>query len=813
MTIGKITGPMLFGNLERQGTNLSIDATAYFDVNNYRLGVNTNTPLYTLDVNGNARIGNVHVFGNTIFSDTGFIGLGAISSVTITGGSANYIVRTDGNGNLSFVDLNSLPEAIAINANISGANAAIITANTAVVGYVNTLNSAMTANVTAANLAITGANAAIVSANTAMQNYVDTQISSVNSILNIDVIGIASNIAGANAAIVTANLAMQNYVNTLNSVMASNVAGANAAIITANTAVVGYVNTLNSAMTANVTAANLAINNLQSFTINLLGNAIPLGANSAGTLVSNAVSLTTSTYVTDSIAQLNYVLGKLVPPSPPSFPGTPGTISLTSSTANGLMCNFTQTDNSGWGNLSVAGGTNISAVRNNTYSVSPISSVGPGNSGTVNVYLNGKLAGTKALAGSSNGTYGNLVISNNQDYHNVVSTVTAGFWSSFDATAYGSNIPAGWNRVLINDTATNGNTNTVTWYYDSSTPGTPTFSNTSIAITANSVAYSSTIPHLTTSAQFALKGNVSHLSGDMYPNSTNLISSTGGGGAFYAPGTVTYSSARVATPLARNLYVSSGSAYFETTTSIGAGFGSDTGGPSVTVDNNYASASATFSPGATVLYKTGTSNQIEETALPIGSVGAGSGVPFRIVNPGPGNTPSYTGSESAFNSQTSQLQTYDATVVAAVLKFDQTNYSTGYLPVGPNLSGQGTNQYFTFKFVRSSVSKFNINYTGTIAGLWVALPGSVIDTASTLNGWLDMSIPYAGSGVPGVNTNGSNGCALGVTASLGSNGSYGLTATFGTASSSNTSTNEIYVRIKLTSGQSVSALSIQAATN
>jgi hypothetical protein len=40
-----------------------------------------------------------------------------------------------------------------------------------------------------------------------------------------------------------------------------------------------------------------------------------------------------------------------------------------------------------------------------------------------------------------------------------------------------------------------------------------------------------------------------------------------------------------------------------------------------------------------------------------------------------------------------------------------------------------------------------------------------------------------------------------------------VTATFGTVSSSSTATNEIYVRVKLTSGQSVSALSIGVASH
>jgi hypothetical protein len=192
------------------------------------------------------------------------------------------------------------------------------------------------------------------------------------------------------------------------------------------------------------------------------------------------------------------------------------------------------------------------------------------------------------------------------------------------------------------------------------------------------------------------------------------------------------------------------------------------------------------------------------------SVGTGSGNAYRIANPGSGDTPVYTGSEAAFNSTSGPFYTYDATNVAARIKFDQTNYSTGHWPIGPNLSAQGANQYFTFKFVRTAVSKFNINWTGTVAGMWIALPGQS-DTYSGLNGWYTMSSAYAGSGIPGTGPggNGSDGCSLGGFSLTG--GSY--TATLGTLSSTNSTGNEIYVRIKLTSGQSISALSIVAATN
>jgi hypothetical protein len=249
-----------------------------------------------------------------------------------------------------------------------------------------------------------------------------------------------------------------------------------------------------------------------------------------------------------------------------------------------------------------------------------------------------------------------------------------------------------------------------------------------------------------------------------------------------------------------------------------SGFGSSSSGPTLSCSNSYNTGTQNFPPGVTVLYKTGTASTMEETTVTFGStVGTGSGLAARIINPGSADNPAYTAGASLFNSQTSTLETYDATIVAAVLKHDQTNYSTGYLPVGPNLSSSRTgSQYFTFRFVRTSVSKFNIKFTGTIAGLWVALPGSGIDTSSTLNGWVDMSVAYAGSGQPGAGTggNGSNGCALGGVVTLNSAvTNHSKTCTFGTASSSSTATNEIYVRIKLTSGQTVTALSLETASN
>ena len=548
---------------------------------------------------------------------------------------------------------------------------------------------------------------------------------------------------------------------------------------------------------------------------NISGNSITLGSNTAGKLVSNATTLTTGTYVTDGIALLNEVLGKLVPPAPPAFPN--GTTLSVSTLSTYRMCDFTQTDNTA-NSRGVLGGATVTSVRRSaSYSTNTIANVGPGDSGTVTAYLNNASAGAITLTGSSAGTNGNLVVTYNADYHNVVANVAAGFWYSASMYASG-NVPAGWNEINIWHTGVPAGTNTAGWYYDSSSPGTPTWYNTNIAVSSASLTYSSTVPHYNSSTTFTVTGQVNRLSGDMFPTSNTFVTGTAGG-AFAAPSSVTYSGASVTYPLARNLYVSSGNANVSTTTTIVSGFGSSSSGPQLTATNSYNSGASTITPGATVLYKTGTSTVIEETSIVVTSVGTGSGNAVRIENPGSTDTPSHSASATAFNSTSSTLQTYDATVVAAILKHDQTNYSTGYLPPGPDLSsGRSGNQYFTFKFIRTVVSKFDVTWTGNIAGLWVSLPGSTIDSTSTLNGWLDMSTAYGGAGVPGANTgaggNGSNGCSLGGVAPLNSSQTNkSVTATFGTVSSSSTATNEIYIRIKLTSGQTVSALSMKAASN
>jgi hypothetical protein len=78
MAIGRISGPMLLPNLERQGVDLSFDGNlVYFDVTQRRVGINTNSPVAALEVIGNVRItSDVDIVNGNLFVGGGNVNVG-----------------------------------------------------------------------------------------------------------------------------------------------------------------------------------------------------------------------------------------------------------------------------------------------------------------------------------------------------------------------------------------------------------------------------------------------------------------------------------------------------------------------------------------------------------------------------------------------------------------------------------------------------------------------------------------------------------------------------------------------------------------
>lgn len=126
MAIGRISGPMLRSNLERQGVDLSIeDQLLYVDVTNGRIGVQTNNPQVELDVAGSANISENLTIGYTgsiggslrFLDSTGlkYVGFKApaiapnneIWTLPSSDGSPGHVLTTDGSNSLSWSEASS----------------------------------------------------------------------------------------------------------------------------------------------------------------------------------------------------------------------------------------------------------------------------------------------------------------------------------------------------------------------------------------------------------------------------------------------------------------------------------------------------------------------------------------------------------------------------------------------------------------------------------------------------------------------------------------------------------------------------------
>jgi hypothetical protein len=219
----------------------------------------------------NGLVSNVAVYwsesGNTfVTAFTNDSGL-ATANITATG----YATFTTGTLIAKGVDvlanIGALADTSLVHTNaIAGANAAIVTANTALKDYAdNQITTANTAlknytdnQITTANTALKGyTDYQITTANTALKNYTDYQITAANVVLADYVDTRFTNLVnGAPAALDTLYEISTSLGNnaSLSTTLLSAISGSNAAIVTANTALKGYVDAADSAITVAWTA-------------------------------------------------------------------------------------------------------------------------------------------------------------------------------------------------------------------------------------------------------------------------------------------------------------------------------------------------------------------------------------------------------------------------------------------------------------------------------------------------------------------------------------------------------------------------------
>jgi hypothetical protein len=523
----------------------------------------------------------------------------------------------------------------------------------------------------------------------------------------------------------------------------------------------------------------------------------------AGGFKSGAFTIANTDHTKDSINELNFILGKLVPKAPDTINGA--SVSLTGTAGNGRLCaGFTPTNNTG--GSAPSAGTQYTRNTDSTITTNYLNDYGPGDNGTVTGFVNATSVGAIPLdTNVNNGTNGAVQVNDNKDASNSVRNtgITSQFYQVYDVRLINAASPDGYNKAFF--THGSATSDEVFWYEDPSTVSAPVISFSGVtAPSSPTLAYSSGIAHYTQASAntFTYVMTVTNASGDMYSTNTFVTQDNNTGSAFANTGNKSYTNFAGGTnPPVRNYGVGTG------VTCLVSGVPRNIHNTITSNHFNRYDASTpygshnnqriTYNTALNIMGTSATTNQVDEDNIQItGTLGTGSGNAARVNAGATGDNP--TPIQTTFNASATPA-VYEAIVRGGTLRHDVTNYSTGYLPVGLDLSsGRTGNQYFQVLFTRTTVSEFNIVVTGSYAGCKVCLPENSSWTTglSATNGWADMFTAYAGSGVP---RNSDPGCAQ---EGVMNGGSGTFKCVFGTESSSN-GNGKILVRFKLTSGQSI----------
>jgi len=535
------------------------------------------------------------------------------------------------------------------------------------------------------------------------------------------------------------------------------------------------------------------------------------------------------------------------------------TISSPSSTGSSPRLASGFTDN-------VSGGTTLSAgdsvVRidsgSGTVTAGPITTFAfDGDNGTLTALVNEVDDGNVTLSSANNsGTYTSLVVDSESDYKllnaggSSVSFANSiyypGFARGFKARVAKntSNISTGANSMKLSHSVT-GDTNRVDFVKDDLTAfPVVNVSGATLTEASGSKKYISGIPYYT-SGTLTLSGvTITNLVGQCYTNQSNIVEVDSAtnleGTSSNAINNTDYTYAQIdgassmLTGGIPNVNTGVGGAYAIGDLSVNVASNVKTV-DKIQVRAKNVEGTGSYNTSIPTIIRvhntaqTGISEIAIDVSTSLGETYNDDGVRIFDLSGATTDTPSfnsatnfYTSNPYTESSDPGVQGTQEATVRIqgssgnGRIEHNTNDYSSGYLPTGgPDRSGDTGTQYFTFAFRRRVVANFNINITSSgIAGCWIAAPGTQIDNTSGLNKWLNTSVTYAGSGIPGSNTgaggNGSDGCASNngsrILTNTSLSGSY--TMTLGEENMTNATGNVVLVRIALNSGQSITSLSI-----
>ena len=467
--------------------------------------------------------------------------------------------------------------------------------------------------------------------------------------------------------------------------------------------------------------------------------------------------------------------------------------------------------------------------------------------GTVSALVDGVADGTKTFtsADGETGTFGSLNISAEGDANDQISSsiYPKNFYKVFTARISKdiSSLNHGMHTFAISHDGT-GTTNNVYFLYDNLT-STPTVSIGSATLeeeTAGTQRYVSGIPYYNTGSPSVklVNATVSNLTGQAYYNSSSIFVIAGGTNyesqnslsivedhLTYAQIDGAVSMLNGSTPLAN---VGIGGAYTLGNISIDITNSSVKSVETIkfaAINMNGQGSYTSDHPTKIQVWKESiSSNTIDEETIHVDNdLGFFYNDDAKRITEfsSASDTPAYSSTTDYFSNHAWSGAETIAGTSEAVVRFGQVehntvDYSTGYLPVGPDLNtGRSGAQYITYAFRRRTMSSFTLTLTGKVSGCFIAAPGTDIDDASTLNGWMDAGTTYGGAGTPGADTgnggNGSNGCAFTsgdrvIDGTTYSNDDF--TFTLGDQNATNAYSNQILVRFKLESGDYITGLNI-----
>jgi hypothetical protein len=525
------------------------------------------------------------------------------------------------------------------------------------------------------------------------------------------------------------------------------------------------------------------------------------------------------------------------------------TLSLSTSSNEGastkLASGAVDTISSG---LSAGDGLNTSTVRryDSTTNVSTnnISDAYNSSTGTISARIDGVADGQKTFSTTTGetGTFTSLVITAEGDANDQISSSTypKNFYQVFSGrvTKNISSLNYGIHSMDLSHSTT-GDTNKVFIVKDNmtTTPSVDISSATLEEDTNGTLRYVSGVPYFNdNSATIKLVGaTVTNLTGQAYLDSSSIFDNVSGTNTEgTSSSAITQASSTYAEIDGASSMLNSGIPL----ANVGVGGAYALGNISIDITNSPINSVETIkfraqnmngygsftSDHATKIQVWKATPSFDETAIPVSdSLGATHDDDAKRITgfSGTGDTPAIAGSTNFYTANGWSGAETIAGTSEAVMRFNtlqhfDTDLSSGYLPVGPDLStGRSGAQYFTFAFRRTTMSNFDITLTGKVSGVFIAAPGTDIDDASTLNGWLDASTPYGGAGTPGADTgnggNGSNGCAFTSGDKIVDGTNYNnesFTMTLGDQNATNSTGNNVLVRIKLEDGDSITALSI-----